>query len=126
LNNNRMKGIKTPTHTTPKIPLSKHVMKKVIWHGILSMWTVALLTTNDSGTLEKSQFGHILCILLMTIQHNTMICEEEPKLLKSPQLLINPNAPLMPNPTSYLIFIKKRCNKWVERMPLQLRLWKVR
>jgi hypothetical protein len=40
----------------------------------------------------------------MTIEHNTMICEEEPKLLKSPQLLINPNAPLMPNPTSYLKF----------------------
>jgi len=30
LNNNRMKRIKTPTHNTPKIPLSKHVMKKVI------------------------------------------------------------------------------------------------
>jgi len=68
------------------------------------MCTVALLTTNDSGTLEKSQLGHILCVLLMTIEHNTMICEEEPKLLKSPQLLINPNPPLMPNPTSYLKF----------------------
>ncbi len=40
----------------------------------------------------------------MTIEHNTMICEAEPKLLKSPQLLINPKAPLMPNPTSYLKF----------------------
>ncbi len=68
------------------------------------MWTVALLTTNDTGTLETSQLVHILCILLMTIEHNTMICEEEPKLLRSPQLLINPNPPLMPNPTSYLKF----------------------
>ncbi len=66
------------------------------------MWTVALLTTNDSGTLETSQLGHILCILLMTIEHNTMISEEEPKLLRSPQLLINPNPPLMPNPTLLL------------------------
>jgi hypothetical protein len=41
----------------------------------------------------------------MTIEHNTMVCEEESKLLKSPQLLSNPNAPLMPNPTSYLILI---------------------
>jgi hypothetical protein len=41
----------------------------------------------------------------MTIEHNTMISEEEPKLLKSSQLLINPNPPLMPNPTSYLILI---------------------